>query len=122
MTVTAARARGGPQAPGVVAGPPPRWSVATLIGFRFGTCYFGTFGLVIAVGLIPVLLAGVGVDGPWSTLRGLIHLVRPPIEWVGENLLGLRVESAQVGSDSAFQWSALYCIALLSLVMTAVWS
>lgn len=122
MSLTNARTPGAPEATGVVAGPPPRWSVAALIGFRFGTCYFGTFGLVIAVGLIPVVLAGVGVDGPWSTLRGLIHLVRPPIEWVGENLLGLRVESAQVGSDSAFQWSALYCIALLSLVITAVWS
>ena len=122
MTTTETRATDESGCPGGVAEPRPRWGVATLIGFRLGTCYFGLFGLVIAVGLVPVLLAGVGVQGPWSALRGLIHLVRPPVEWVGENLLGLRVESTQVGSDSAFQWSALYCIAVLSLVAAAVWS
>jgi uncharacterized membrane protein YphA (DoxX/SURF4 family) len=99
-----------------------RWNVATLIAFRFGTCYFGAFGLALAIGLIPVLLAGIGIDGPWSTMRRLIHVIRPPIEWIGTNLLGLHVESSQVGSDSAFQWSALYCIAVLSLVATLAWS
>ena len=47
----------------------PAWSLATLIAFRFGTCYFGSFGLALLIGLIPVLLAGVGIDGPWSVMR-----------------------------------------------------
>ena len=89
----------------------PQWSLATLIAFRFGTCYFGSFGLALVIGLIPVILAGIGIDGPWSAVRGLIQLMRPPIEWIGTRLLGLHVEGTQVGSDSAFQWTALFCIA-----------
>lgn len=33
----------------------PQWSLATLIAFRFGTCYFGSFGLALVIGLIPVI-------------------------------------------------------------------
>ncbi len=101
---------------------PRRWSAATLIAFRFGTCYFGAFGLALVIGLIPVILAGVGVDGPWMALRGLLHAVRPPIAWVGTHVLGLHVDSTQVGSDSAFQWSALYCIAVMATLVTVVWT
>lgn len=100
----------------------PGWGAAALIGFRFGTCYFGAFGLVVAVGLIPVVLKGAGVDGPWSVIREIFHAARGPIAWIGEHLLGLRVQSAQVGSDSAFQWTALFCIACLALVATAIWT
>ncbi|WP_074249532.1 DoxX family protein [Mycobacteroides abscessus] len=100
----------------------PGWGAAALIGFRFGTCYFGAFGLVVAVGLIPVILKGAGVEEPWSVIRGIFHAARGPIAWIGEHLLGLRVQSAQVGSDSAFQWTALFCIACLALVGTAVWT
>jgi uncharacterized membrane protein YphA (DoxX/SURF4 family) len=100
----------------------PPWSLATLIAFRFGTCYFGSFGLALLIGLIPVLLAGVGIDGPWSVMRGLIHDVRPPIEWIGRRLLGLHVDGTQVGSDSAFQWTALFCIAVLSAWATMIWT
>ena len=102
--------------------PRPPWSMATLIAFRFGTCYFGSFGIALLIGLVPVILAGVGIDGPWSTMRGLIHAMRPPIEWIGSNLLGLHVESTQVGSDSAFQWTALFCIAVLSAWATVFWT
>ena len=100
----------------------PQWSLATLIAFRFGTCYFGSFGLALVIGLIPVILAGIGIDGPWSAVRGLIQLMRPPIEWIGTRLLGLHVEGTQVGSDSAFQWTALFCIAVLSAWATLVWT
>lgn len=101
---------------------PPSWATATLIAFRFGTCYFGTFSLAVLVGLIPVILKGVGIDGLWSVVRGLFHALRSPIAWIGEHLLGLRVESTQVGSDSAFQWTALFCIAVLAAVATTVWT
>ena len=104
MTATAATETAEP------AAPKPPWGAATMIAFRFGTCYFGAFGLALAVGLIPVILAGVGIDGPWSAMRGMIHAMRPPIEWIGTHLLGLHVQSTQVGSDSAFQWVAIYCI------------
>lgn len=110
-----------PEKPVTAAERPP-WSMATLIAFRFGTCYFGSFGLALLIGLIPVILAGIGIDGPWSMMRGLIHAMRPPIEWIGTNLLGLHVESTQVGSDSAFQWTALFCIAVLSAWATVFWT
>jgi len=100
----------------------PQWSLATLIAFRLGTCYFGSFGLALVIGLIPVILAGIGIDGPWSAMRGLIHVMRPPIEWIGTRLLGLHVEGTQVGSDSAIQWTALFCIAVLSAWATLVWT
>jgi len=121
MTVTEAPDADTDSPPATTAQRPP-WSVPTLVGFRFGTCYFGAFGFALLVGLIPVLLAGIGIDGPWSALRGLIHALRPPIEWVGTHLLGLHIESTQVGSDSAFQWSALSCIVVLSAVATLIWT
>ena len=93
-----------------------------MIAFRFGTCYFGSFGLALVIGLIPVILAGIGIDGPRSAVRGLIQLMRPPIEQIGTRLLGLHVEGTQVGSDSAFQWTALFCIAVLSAWATLVWT
>jgi hypothetical protein len=96
--------------------------LATLIAFRFGTCYFGSFGLALVMGLIPVILAGIGIDGPRSAVRGLIQLMRPPIEQIGTRLLGLHVEGTQVGGDSAFQWTALFCIAVLSAWATLVWT
>jgi uncharacterized membrane protein YphA (DoxX/SURF4 family) len=98
------------------------WGAATLIAFRFGTCYFGLFGLALAIGLIPVILASIGIDGPWLAIRGLLHAMQPPIEWIATHLLGLHVESTQVGSDSAFQWAALYCIAVLATVATVIWT
>lgn len=94
----------------------------TLVAFRFGACYFGAFGLAIAIGLIPVVLASVGIDGPWSALRGLLQAISPPIDWVGTHLLGLDVQGTQVGSDSAFQWTALYCVTVLASVATLVWT
>ncbi|ANO06089.1 DoxX family protein [Mycobacteroides immunogenum] len=98
------------------------WGTATLIAFRLGTCYFGVFGLVVAIGLIPVILKGARIDGPWSVIRGIFHAVRSPIAWIGEHLLGLSVQSTQVGSDSAFQWTALLCIAFLAVIGAAIWT
>jgi hypothetical protein len=128
MTVTEATdmdsdtpAPAAPSAPENTA-PRPPWSVPTLVAFRFGACYFGSFGLALAIGLIPVIFAGIGIDGPWTAVRGMLHVVRPPIEWIGNHLLGLHVDSTQVGSDSAFQWTVLYCIIVLSAVATLVWT
>jgi uncharacterized membrane protein YphA (DoxX/SURF4 family) len=105
-----------------VAAQRPPWSLATLIAFRFGTCYFGSFGLALGIGLIPVLLAGIGIDGPWSAMRGMLDTLRRPLEWVGSHLLGLDVSTTQVGSDSAFQWSAIFCIAVLAVWATLIWT
>ncbi|MEV3905078.1 DoxX family protein [Mycobacterium sp. NPDC050551] len=102
--------------------PGPPWSLPTLLAFRFGSCYFGAFGLALGIGLVPVVLAGIGIDGPWSAMRAALMVMGPPIEWTGTHLLGLRVQGTQVGSDSAFQWSAIVLIAALAALATAVWS
>lgn len=104
------------------APPRPAWSVATMVGFRFGTCYFGVFGLALAIGLIPVVLAGVGIEGPWSALRRLLQAMHPPVEWIGTHVLGMDVQGTQVGSDSAFQWTVIYCIVVLAGVVTVIWT
>ena len=93
-----------------------------MVAFRFGTCYFGAFGLALAVGLVPVVLAGIGIEGPWSLLRRALQAMRTPVEWIGTHLLGMHVQSTQVGSDSAFQWTVIYCIAVLAAVATVVWT
>lgn len=66
----------------------PPWSVPKLIAFRFGTCYFGAFGLAVVIGLIPVMLAGIGIDGPWTAMRGVLRAARPAVEWIGAHLFG----------------------------------
>ncbi|MFF2551195.1 DoxX family protein [Nocardia sp. NPDC058058] len=102
--------------------PEERWHPLTRIGFRFGFCYFGLFGLAGVLGLIPILLAGMGVDAGWASVLGVLHWVRPPIEWTASHVLGLRVVSTQVGSDSAFQWAALFLMVVVAGLATAVWS
>ena len=99
-----------------------RWSLATRIGFRLGFCFFGVFGLSCVVGLTPILLAGAGIGQSWSVVSWLLGVVRSPIAWTATHLLGLHVESTQVGSDSAFQWTALFLMAVVSVLVTAVWS
>ncbi|RDI66213.1 DoxX family protein [Nocardia pseudobrasiliensis] len=99
-----------------------RWNLWTRIGFRFGFCYFGSFGLAAVLGLTPILLAGAGLHLSWLSVSRVLDRVRPPIEWVGGRVLGLRVESTQVGSDSAFQWTVLFSMVVAAAVVTVVWS
>ncbi|MFB7716688.1 MULTISPECIES: DoxX family protein [unclassified Nocardia] len=106
----------------VVSAPEERWHPLTRIGFRFGCCYFGLFGLAGVLGLMPVLLAGMGIDAGWASVVSVLRWVRPPIEWTAAHVLGLRVVGTQVGSDSAFQWAALFLMVVVAGVGTAVWS
>ncbi|MFE9582547.1 DoxX family protein [Nocardia sp. NPDC006044] len=96
------------------------WHPLTRIGFRFGVCYFGAVGVAGVLGLVPILLAGVGIET--GSVLNLSSVARPPIEWTAAHVLGLRVTSAQVGSDSAFQWTGLFLLVVMSAVATAVWS
>lgn len=102
--------------------PPQRWNLATRICFRFGFCYFGLFGLACFIGLIPILLAGVGIRLPWASVSALFGTLRTPIEWTGTHILGLHVGAVQLGSDSAFQWTALFGLAVFAALTTLAWS
>ncbi|WP_420873783.1 DoxX family protein [Nocardia huaxiensis] len=108
--------------PGADAPGPEVWRLPTRIGFRFGVSYFGQFGVVGVIGLVPVLLAGSGFDGAWAWVDKGLAFVRPPIEWTAAQVLGLRVTSTQVGSDSAFQWTALFLMVVIAAVATTGWS
>lgn len=98
------------------------WRWPTRVGFRFGVCYFGLFGLAGVLGLVPILLAGCGINAGWTSVLNVLHLARPPIEWTATTVLGLRVVSTQVGSDSAFEWTGLFLLVLVAAVGTVVWS
>ncbi|MFI6171354.1 DoxX family protein [Nocardia sp. NPDC051052] len=97
-----------------------RWHPPALIGFRFGVCYFGSFGLAGVLGLMPIMLAGLGFEA--GSVLHVLTLARPPIEWTATHVLGLHVSSTQVGSDSAFQWTALFLLVVIAAVATAGWS
>ncbi|CAM3923860.1 hypothetical protein [Smaragdicoccus niigatensis] len=99
-----------------------RWAPWTLLGFRFGVCYFGTFGVLCVLGLIPIMLRGIGIPISATVMSAVLDYVRMPVSWIGSNALGLDVTSTQIGSDSAFQWSVLFCLAALSGLATVVWS
>lgn len=118
-----------PEAPG--ADPIPQqdgksdsgdWHLPTRIGFRFGVVYFGLFGLAGVLGLLPILLSGLGIRSGWTSVLNILHLARPPIEWTATHMLGLHVVSVQVGSDSAFQWTALFLLVVIAALATVVWS
>ncbi|MRH91727.1 DoxX family protein [Nocardia sp. SYP-A9097] len=94
----------------------------TRIGFRFGVCYFGLFGLTGVLGMTPILLAGLGIDAGWASVLNVLRFARTPIEWTATHVLGLHVTSTQVGSDSAFQWTALFLLAMTAALATAAWS
>ncbi|WP_067813697.1 DoxX family protein [Nocardia inohanensis] len=98
------------------------WRPATRIGFRFGVCYFGLFGVAGVLGMVPILLAGMGIDAGWASVLDVLTSARTPIEWAATHVLGLRVTSTQVGSDSAYQWTALFLIVVIAVAATGVWS
>ncbi|MDF0531233.1 DoxX family protein [Tsukamurella sp. 8F] len=92
-----------------------------LLVFRFGTCYFCLLGAALVIGLVPAVLAGVGLEGPWSVLRAGLDATRPAVAAVGR-LIGAHVDDIQVGSDSAFQWTAMFCLAVSAAMATAAWT
>ncbi|MQY20533.1 DoxX family protein [Nocardia macrotermitis] len=98
------------------------WNLLTRIAFRFAFCYFGLFGAAAILGLLPILLAGTGIHLSWASVLNLLGILTPLIEWIATHVLGIRVVSMQLGSDSAFQWTALLLMATLAATATLIWS
>jgi uncharacterized membrane protein YphA (DoxX/SURF4 family) len=99
----------------------PRWSLATRVGFRFAFSYFLLWlapGAVGALGLQERV-----ISTPFRALWvSLWHQVVP---WVGANLLHLQGSFAEVANgsgDELYDYVLIFCIAILAVVVTVIWS
>jgi len=96
------------------------WSVATRVAFRFCFVYFGLycFFTQIASALIPVA----NVDIP--ELSSLWPM-RQIVTWTAAHILRIAqpVTYVETGSgDRTFDWVMLFCLLVIAMVATVVWS
>ncbi len=96
------------------------WPLAARIAFRFCCVYFPLFCLSNQV--INSVFPIPKVDVPdWAT----IWPVRLPIIWVAQHIFRVKTELVYSGSgsgDKTFDWVLTFCILVVSLIATAVWS
>jgi uncharacterized membrane protein YphA (DoxX/SURF4 family) len=95
---------------------PPRAGTVRAVISRFGFAYWLLF-------CIPMLSTQIiGVDWIWEQISpAWIAMIR----WAGKHVLGISSELsfAMTGSgDKTSDWVALFCIASLALIITAIWS
>ncbi|MFE1591513.1 DoxX family protein [Nocardia sp. NPDC058705] len=101
------------------------WSLPTRVAFRFCFLYFGLYCL-----LYPQLLtdlAGWLVPGRSARLDPPIwqlQLLQPFLQWVGWQVFGVTDVPLVTtgGRDHLIFWVLLFCISVVSLVGTAVWT
>ena len=94
----------------------PQWSLGTKIAFRFIFSYFLLYIYPRAIGSL-----GAGVEYK-SPLKDLWHALVP---WVGANILHLAGDFREVANgsgDELYDYVLLFCIAVVAVVATAVWS
>ncbi len=103
-----------------LATPEPRWSLATRIAFRFCFVYFGLSCLLTQVlnGLLP--LPSVDIPDP-STLPPFRQIVI----WTATHVFHVSQPLVYEGSgsgDKTYDWVLAFCLFVVSIVATAVWS
>ena len=94
----------------------PQWSLGTKVAFRFIFCYFLLYIYPRAIGSL-----GAGVEYK-SPLKDLWYAVVP---WVGANVLHLTGDFREVANgsgDQLYDYVLLFCITVVAVVATAVWS
>src|SRR5215471_2870428 len=99
---------------------PQRWNAATRVAFRFCFVYFGLYCLLnqILTSLVPLP----NVDIP--DLSTVVP-VRNVVLWAGKHILGINspIAYAATGSgDKTFDWVLLFCMLVVALFATVVWS
>jgi uncharacterized membrane protein YphA (DoxX/SURF4 family) len=98
----------------------PAWPLAQRLAFRFCVVYFTLFAIFSQI--INAILIIPGVDVPdWATLPYL----REPIIWVAKHIFRVKTELVYSGSgsgDKTFDWVLVFCVLIISLIATAVWS
>jgi hypothetical protein len=100
-----------------------RWRLPTRVVFRFCVVYFGVFCLTFA----QITFAYTGVFGrwlpDWAVLWQMVAL-DPILQWVGRTVFGvdaaLRLDSGS--GDQAVIWMLVFCVFVLAVVATVVWS
>ncbi|KAA8884859.1 DoxX family protein [Nocardia colli] len=103
--------------------PDTRWNLPTRIAFRFCFTYFGLFCLIFPQFLF-VYSGLFGPKFPERAINGFLYPLSPIWEWVGQHVFGADVElHLDSGSgDQAVIWVFLFCILVVALVVTALWT
>jgi uncharacterized membrane protein YphA (DoxX/SURF4 family) len=94
----------------------PQWSTGTKIAFRFAFSYFILYVYPRQVGSL-----GAAMNEP-NPLRSLWHAVVP---WVGTHVLNLGGDFTEVANgsgDQLYDYVLLFCIAVVAVVATILWS
>jgi len=99
----------------------PQWSLAARTGFRFIFSYF-----VIYLGPGAVGALGVRDQGSSNPYRGLwASIWHNVVPWVGTNVLHLKGDFREVlngSGDELYDYVLVFCVFVLAIVVTAVWS
>ncbi|WP_280427101.1 DoxX family protein [Nocardia brasiliensis] len=100
-----------------------RWNPLTRIAFRFCFTYFGLFCVIFPQFLF--VYTGIFWDKfPQNAINGLLYPLSPVWNWAGRTVFGVDAElDLYSGSgDQAIIWIFVFCILIVALVTTAVWS
>lgn len=101
---------------------PGRWNPLTRIAFRFCFVYLGLFCLTIP----QITLMGAGWFITALPLRAGLwvqQLFEPALGWVGRVVFGVDARVYFSGSgDQAIIWVQVFCLFVIALVATAVWT
>ena len=109
--------------PQVTGGPAPRaeampWSLTKRIAFRFCFLYFTLY--VVAAQMLGSLFPFVDF-----TELGTLRYPRAVVEWVAKHFFRVTAQLVVTDSgsgDKTFDWVQTFCILILAIVGTAVWS
>jgi hypothetical protein len=94
----------------------PQWSILEKISFRFFFLYFSLFIIFHNNGAYPFFRY---VTKLWD------NSLNNAIPWVGKHILGIGYDFTGVSNgsgDTTFDYVVLFCIAVLSVVGTFIWS
>jgi hypothetical protein len=99
---------------------PEYWKLATRVAFRFSFVYFGLYCVLTQISVSLVPLPNVGIPDP-ATLWPL----RLIVSWTAARVF--RVTKPLIYSDSGsgdktFDWVLLFCIFVIAVAATALWS
>ena len=97
----------------------PRWKPVTRVAFRFCLVYLGLFALATQI-------SGSMIPNPWFEYRGLGKLwpVREVTFWIAQHVFGasLGPNDAKAGGEPLFFWIQAFCLLIVSVLATAIWS
>jgi hypothetical protein len=98
----------------------PRWSLTTLVAFRFCFVYLGLFCVATQIfsNLIPIPKVDVpDLQSVWPA--------RPIILWVAGHILHIThplIYTDTGSGDRTFDWIVAFCLLVFAVLATAIWS